>query len=325
MYFVRISDEMVIWEHEYKSDKKEWTKPIQHKIPFWNNPITIIDARKNKDKVCFMRQSTESYHTEIMKSNIQKTFRRNMVTQCLSTTQQLLRQDTNEALRRLPVIMLEDGQLHHESYSLVVWLMAAHSKGYRLQQKDEQLILSAVATSLSSTNRYSLHIESNNDISKHGYSIVLRSIFGGMKGDTDFLLRLAKRVDQLDTLPEWVQEPAFPSFSVEQIIPEAIDFHCCPSIIDFCKEKTNMTKELIHEAIWWNWSSVTDREIVEDIEENNRQEKQCMVTKSNAMRLYSLFNMYAESKIKWMYSQKKKVLVQARLPAAFTKSGIQNI
>ena len=313
MYFIRISDEMVIWEHEYKSDKKEWTRSIQHEIPFWDNPITIIDARM-KDKVCFMRQVTESYHTEILKSNIQKTFRRNMVDQCLSTTQQLLRQDTNEALRRLLVIMLEDGQLHHESYSLVVWLMAAHSKGYRLQQKDEQLILSAVATSLSSPNRYSLHIENDHDISKHGYSIVLRSIFGGMKGDVDFLLRLAKRVDQLDTLPKWVSVQAFPSFSVDQIIPEAIDFHCCPSIIDFCREKTNMTKESIHEAIWWNWSSVTNREIVEDVEENKRQEKQRMMTKSNAMRLYSLLHLYADSKIKWMYSQKKKVLVQTRLP-----------
>ena len=151
MYFVRRTDSICEWqEHAIPIH----SKTIQHDMPsiFGNSPIHIIDAREKK-QVCFMSQVSNHYPVPMLKSNIQKTFRRNEIEKCISTTQQLLRQEPMEALRRLPVIFLEDAYFHEESYSLVVWLMAAHSKGYRLTIVDEQLVLSALVTRLSSSHR----------------------------------------------------------------------------------------------------------------------------------------------------------------------------
>lgn len=44
-----------------------------------------------------------------------------------------------QLLRRLPIIMLEDAQLH-PFFSHCVWLMAAHAKGFPVQESHIQLL-----------------------------------------------------------------------------------------------------------------------------------------------------------------------------------------
>lgn len=317
MYFVRISDQLVRWKSSY-DESSTWTRTITTDLRELKK-VYIIDARP-KSKVCFMRQATESYPIPLLKSNIQKTMRRRKIEQCLSTTQQLLRQDPIEALRRIPVILVEDAQLHPESYDLIVWLMAAHSKGYALTVEDEQFILSATTTALFSDIRYALKIEHDSEIGLEGFSLALRSAFGGMKGDQAFLLRLAKRANSLDTLSEWIPVPKFPQFSVEQMIPESIDFHCSGSLISWCAQKIHLPLDSIQEAIWWHWSSPNVRKIVYLDNDSIASEEAIhhelikrISTQNSYMMLEKLLETYSEIKLKWMLSQKKKMMVQSRL------------
>ena len=318
MFFVRISDQEVRWIDSYQGESY-WKKTMTHDLPYWKKSITIVDARPRTPVQC-IRQVTTHYNIPMLKSNIQKTFRRNVLSSCLSTVKQLLRQDPMEALRRLPVIFLEDGLLHHESFSLVVWLLAAYAKGYRLRTEDEMLILSAVTTACSATHRYSLYKETeekketdDQEIGPSGYSIALRSVFGGMKDDITFLLKLASRVDELEVLPSWLPTPHVNDFTMDHMIPESIDFHCCGTMIEWCKERTRMNHNAIQQAIWWHWSSINVRTITEDQSRVLYEESQRLQSKGNAMRLYTLVQMYSTIKIKWMNHNKKKVMVQSTL------------
>ena len=317
MYFVRISDNFVQWMNNYE-EPSIWTKTITTDLPELKK-VYIIDARP-KSKISFMEQAKEAYPIPLLKSNIQKTMRRRNIEQCLSTTQQLLRQDPSEALRRLPIIFVEDAQLHHESYNLIVWLMVAQSKGYALTVKDEQYILSATATVLFSSTRYALKIDSDLEISVEGYSLALRSAYGGMKGDQAFLIRLAKRVNSLDTLSEWVPVPPFPPFSVDQMIKESIDFHCCGSLVSWCAQKIHLPLESIQQAIWWHWSSPNIRKIIHSEPDSIAAEEamhveliQRISTQNSYIMLEKLLEDYSKIKLNWMLSQKKKVMIQTRL------------
>ena len=309
MWFIRTSDKTTEWCDSY--DGVLTWKTVIRNDTFEN--FTIVDARP-KSKKSFMRQTTIEYPVSILKSNLQKTFRRNLVKPCLATAQHLLRQDTAEALRRLPIIFLEDGQWHPESFSLVVWLMAASSKGYRLSPTDETLVLSALTTALSATKRYALDIESNNSVQPKGYSIVLRNIYGGMKWDMDFLMRLARRSDQLEKLYAWLSTPEIKPFDITCMIPEAIDFHCCGGILTWCSEKTNLSTEEIKSAIWWHLSSTNVRELescgVDSMETENVGREQ---TRENANILKPYVYEYATMKLTWMERSKKKRLIQTTL------------
>mmetsp|Transcript_19871 Transcript_19871/g.33436 ORF Transcript_19871/g.33436 Transcript_19871/m.33436 type:complete len:799 (-) Transcript_19871:205-2601(-) len=65
----------------------------------------------------------------IFKSMIQKGFRRGNVSECTALCTQLLFEHPDECLRRLPIILIEDGTLH-AGLPVLVWLMIAVTKGY---------------------------------------------------------------------------------------------------------------------------------------------------------------------------------------------------
>jgi hypothetical protein len=206
------------------------------------------------------------YNVHLLKSNLQKCFRRRLFTETMATAKQLLFQDPTEMLRRLPVILLEDGLLYPYLYNQVVWLQFAHSKGYQLTKEDAQIILDATCTGLESATRYNLQYTpsgttaykdapTNNREAFIGPR--LRSLAGGMKFDTAFLRVLAFRALQND-LP---LEEEYSSIDLDDIeeflpanhmIPQAVDFHACPFLLETIPHK---------DAIWWCWSSLNERPI----------------------------------------------------------------
>ncbi len=227
------------------------------------------------------------YNVHLLKSNLQKCFRRRLYTETMATAQQLLFQDPTELLRRLPVILLEDSLLYPYLYNQVIWLQFAHSKGYQLTKEDAQIILDATCTGLESQARYNLAYGRaallggslalrDNDInysptgtaaSTTAYTTAtatardafigprLRSLAGGLKGDTAFLRVLAFRALQGD-LP---LETEYSSMDLSEeflpakhMIPQAVDFHACPFILETIPHK---------DAIWWHWSSHNERPI----------------------------------------------------------------
>jgi hypothetical protein len=61
-----------------------------------------------------------------LKSHLQKSIRKQNEYLSVQTTYHMFKLDLNELLRRLPIIMLEDTQLH-ESFPILIWLMVANS------------------------------------------------------------------------------------------------------------------------------------------------------------------------------------------------------
>lgn len=73
--------------------------------------------------------SLDAREISTLKSMLQKAFRRGLVIEGSHISLQLLLNSPEEYLRRLPIILIEDG-VFHWSYPVLIWLMIAHSKGY---------------------------------------------------------------------------------------------------------------------------------------------------------------------------------------------------
>jgi hypothetical protein len=70
----------------------------------------------------------------VLKSILQKAVRRRRPLPATRAAMEIVDKDIGELLRRLPIIILEDSTLHPE-LPLLVWLMAAESKGYKLSRR----------------------------------------------------------------------------------------------------------------------------------------------------------------------------------------------
>lgn len=207
------------------------------------------------------------YNVHVLKSNLQKAIRRGAVEPALATAQQILYQDPNELVRRLPILMCEDSLLIPTLFVECVWLMVALSKGYVLTTADNALLLDTVAACLAAGGRYNLHAElgggslraaSPND--PVNLAFTLRVAYGGMGGDMAFLGRLQKRWCARELLCADAvtgtivkTEPFTPS---KHLLLEAMDFHCFKHMIRDCGGG------LSKEVVWWHCSSPNVRPVV---------------------------------------------------------------
>lgn len=215
--------------------------------------VVLVDMRSG-DPIK-LPTNFRTYTPSILKSNLQKCIRRRRETQAYATALQLLRQDTAELLRRLPIIMLEDTLLHPRYFPELVWLMVGVSKGYTLTGADVQIILDSVAACLAATHRYNLSVEAADYVDGCGsltdviqLCFLLRISYGGMLFDTEFMERLRQRwatgslpISGAELCKGVVVEPFVPT---EHIIHEAIDFHCCPAILT---DLPGITQD----GMWW--------------------------------------------------------------------------
>jgi len=259
------------------NNKQVWKGTIRLRENLLNSEyITIIDLSYDKsyNNSCkFQYDLTPEYiyNVSILKSNIQKTMRRQLIDACLATTLQLLKQDTDELLRRLSVIILEDSLYNHETYTNIIWLLLAHSKGYKLTEKDVQIIMDATITALMTNYRYDLNMEPNMEQTLQCITpyvvIQLRALYGGLKSDKDFLKRLALR----STSPDFPKSEQY-TVKLETIekfnpichmIPPSIDFHCCPYLLQLLEVESPSIAD-IKKVVWWHWSSPNRRQIADE-------------------------------------------------------------
>ena len=264
MYWTRKSTQTVVWSDK---ENKEKTGSIRHTQPLLGeSPFYIVDLvpRTSPD----MTPATQTWYVPLLQSAIQKTMRRGLIQPCMSITRQLLRQDPTTCLRRLPIILLEDSMIHKESFCTLVWLMCAHSKGYVLTQDDEQFVMDCTMTSLLATMRYDRSIvplESLTDVSDVQKAILVRVLYGGMKGDCQWMTHMAHRTSPvLRFLPDIQRAPVpqeFDEFSFNSdIIPQAIDFHCYPQLLSYLKTEKGLSIPMLKQLIWTYWSSINVRE-----------------------------------------------------------------
>ncbi|KAL1919284.1 uncharacterized protein VTP21DRAFT_1977 [Calcarisporiella thermophila] len=227
---------------------------------------------------------TQYTNVPLLKSHLQKCVRRQRVDLAVRTAWHLAKMDFNGLLRRLPIIMLEDVTLH-VSLPVVVWYMAANSKGFHSAKLTEwllglvhalashpvadqplcggvpqvQVLSRAVATA-----EY-VNGEVGRDLL---YSMALRRAFGGMKGD------MMMMTDYINLWHHRFLNPPFDegllAHGVEPIDPlslrplrtrewelAAVDFHCS-SIIDQMLEVSPEARKIGGQSlkgIMWRCSS----------------------------------------------------------------------
>jgi hypothetical protein len=252
----------------------------------WQAPVQLSEALLATTTLCLVDCTPASpllfkpgdtpphkyeYNLHLLKSNLQKCFRRRLYTEAMATAKQLLFQDPTELLRSLSLILLEDGLLYPYLYNQLVWLQFAHSKGYQLTKEDAQIILDATCTGLESATRYNLSYSGSAAKGTNAFRDAstaareafigprLRSLAGFVrkKFDTTFLRVLAFRALQED-LPLESEYSSIDLDDVEEfipikhMIPQAVDFHACPFLLETIPHK---------DAIWWHWSSLNTRPI----------------------------------------------------------------
>ena len=223
--------------------------------------VKLVDLRPSSAVYKF--SPLRVYAPSILKSNLQKALRRRYIEEAFVTAKHLLAQDPNELLRRLPVLMNEDTQLHPRLFQEIVWLMAAVSKGYRLCCADCQCVMDFVGACLSAQGRYNLQVGAPDaricTTDPLQLSFLLRIAYGGMEFDVGFLTRLSERVAKGELVSSeevlTVEYERVGEFDPERhLLPEAIDFHCFPSM----PAETGVPKL----AIWHGRSALNVRPFV---------------------------------------------------------------
>lgn len=226
--------------------------------------LTLVDLRHSGVPLRPPRLHL-TYPMPILKSNLQKTIRRCDRTKALRTAWQMLRQDSMELLRRIPVIIAEDTLIQPTLYTEVVWLMAAVSKGYQITWADAELVMATVATSVAAKGQYNIDVsEDHSDkpvdlLDPLSLALQIRISFGGMKYDSEFLSRLLGRSLSLPLQPEeeiaWVEEDIDDFQPMDDVLLAAIDQHVFPSIL---RDISGACPKMI----WWCRSEPNERPYV---------------------------------------------------------------
>ena len=103
--------------------------------------LFLVDSRPKDDLSGKVVVSAGKYNVHYLKSILQKAIRRNKPETAIRVARSILTQDPTQFLRRLLIIVIEDGLLHPNTPCLI-WLMVAHTKGYSLTQADIEFLLS---------------------------------------------------------------------------------------------------------------------------------------------------------------------------------------
>ena len=93
------------------------------KVIKWNNKDVLIIGNIKSDNL-FTNIDTFKY-TSLLKSNLQKTIRRGVLHDSLSTAKLMIKTNFSQFIRRLSIIMLEDTSLHY-SISTIIWMTAMY-------------------------------------------------------------------------------------------------------------------------------------------------------------------------------------------------------
>ena len=250
-----------------------------------DNTYTIIKEKKYKN-------------TSFLKSHLQKNIRKKNINNAIQTTNHLMKLDINDLLRRLAIIHLEDTYLHN-SFTTLIWLMIANStKTFKMKKYIYEWILGFTyicCITKKFDNIKNININTNENLfdfldkcsnlntNEYSliYSLLVRCAYGGKDHDIYMLKSYAflwytrfinknKSINNMKIKPIniYVKDLELDNWDLS-----AIDFHCCPNIIDFVYKKyPKIDKSEIKKMIWLNLSSINHR-IDNNIYNNESWEK----------------------------------------------------
>lgn len=234
-----------------------------------------------------VQESIFHKYDSFLKSHLQKAIRRKKVKPALYTADLLLSWNPLQLLRRLTVIMLEDAWLS-ESFPALLWFMCALSKGYVMRKEQKEYVLGVVYLLVTGyeveilPERYygkelvwykeleKVHAMSEEE-STLLYSLRVRSLFGGLKGDIAmFQAFWVAYLDRMRELPKvWYEmyrrkvRPIYTEkikMKQDEWLLSAFDFHVSPGILfQIEAEYPERSKEAVKDAIWYMSSSWNER------------------------------------------------------------------
>lgn len=201
----------------------------------------------------------------LLKSNLQKAIRRGNILVSAETAMALIAFDKAAFFRRLPIIVVEDVALC-ESFPMLIWFMIADND-YILKDYDVHLVIQTIIQ-LCKTKQYFYCPENHPEfegeithemieswkspIQTHLLSLYYRFKYGGMKGDLKMLRYAIEFYKENDKKIVPIAKRDEIKFDNEpEILPEAIDFHPYPRMIQDINEiLPEFESYQIKELIW---------------------------------------------------------------------------
>lgn len=272
----------------YKIGSIRWTK-YDTMLYICCSKNTRKFSNKNNKKISYFRNLVfdkfKRDQIPILKSNLQKCVRRSLINPSINTALTLLCLDTNQLLRRLSIIMLEDVMLNNDIL-LLIWLMCAHSKGFSINDFLMVKIINMVYFITESKFRESYDKINNFNLKKYDinklnlreqnilWALQLRCSYGGMSGDMEMINYFTKIWYKrfsvkfiLEDNPNLLKLEDLRIMTLKDIHVSSIDFHCT-NIISYIKNKyPKYSENEIKNSIWHNRSKKNYREFLRD--ENN--------------------------------------------------------
>jgi hypothetical protein len=289
-----------IWCHS-KPKVITWSKVVKWKemgdiIVCANNPYIKTD--NTNDMITKINSDKEEYNNKLisfLKSHLQKSIRRQQTKSAIHSALKLIIINKEEFVRRLSIIVFEDVELK-EYYPTLIWLISAFSKGFYMNDKILELLLSFVID-ICNHNHYddiSDYINENDNFDMKKiydsietssieeknknmlYSILFRVSYGGMfcdiemlKGYTDvWYQRFQKGLKASKiSIPENYLNLCDYNYLLKnpltenEYVKEGIDFHCFPFILNELLKITDdkYSKEDIQLCIWEYNSKINTR------------------------------------------------------------------
>ena len=258
-------------------------------------PITICCSNSVDHTPPNLVSESEINNIPLLKSHLQKCTRRQLTDKALATANILAGLDFQIFIRRLSIIMFEDVHLHL-SFSSIVWLISAMSKGYQINRHQYEWIMGIVKylcnckfydkidkylvdhNSISFSDFFkSIEKQSITDVQKNMlYSILFRTSYGGLKGDMLMLNAFAniwmkrfvnKQTFLVDDIIIYKNDTTKHScLNICDIELCSADFHCYPKITNIIHKKfPQYTLSDIRECIWECGSKINYRENYQEL------------------------------------------------------------
>lgn len=233
----------------------------------WRGRETLINIIS---KVDFVKSANPKRRPDksiyaLLKSNLQKQIRR-FQPATVSTAEYMWRLDPFELLRRIPIIACEDSQLFEE-ISVIVWLMAAYTKGFPVEDYKEWVmgIVQKISRNRKcpwlegggfsrKTSNPELFLEDvlESDHPQKGVlsGILFRCAYGGLKQDPHMLSMMIS-----DIIRDNYNIPSFDIIPIKnypkgKIHPASMDNHNYPGILTKLSVKHEITENEIATVIW---------------------------------------------------------------------------
>ena len=216
-----------------------------------------------------------------LKSHLQKAIRRSNTYKAIKTACDLIRSNLGEFLRRILIIAVEDA-LPLDGFPVLVWFMAAVTKGYKLSSEQitwclgyvydlakcphyDPIVAGMPVLPLKNMRLHTLPENGKNLI----YSMLFRESYGGLPGDkimyrqssTIWANRWHTNSTHLELLTRRVKyiSPSDEGLLFNDWAVAAVDFHCS-NVLQHVHEKfDDYTEEQIKQAIWYGSSSLTNK------------------------------------------------------------------